>query len=185
MNEPLPVSRPPAPNWTPAVPNDPKSVGDRYGLQTRGAWLPGDVSRKQVIDSLLAVSLWRVSVSGPVLLDITYGTSAQRSLVDIEAPLVFTVPGMVQVYARPSDVDHEGVQCRVTLTPATAGGFSQCRKLATSPATLDDAAVRFTALVASTLTISGVVTVVPALSTVPLTAGALLTAGSGFQEFEA
>lgn len=185
MQDPLPVSRPPAPNWTPHVPNDPRSVGERFGIQSRAVWAPGNVAPVQVVDSLLALSLWRVSVVGAVLLDIEYGTSARRKFTDIEAPLVLTAPGMVQVYARPADPEHTGIECRVTLTPATAGSFSQCRKLATSPATLEDGAVRFFALVASTLTISGVATVVPALSTVPLTAGALLTGGSGFQEFEA
>lgn len=184
MHDPLPVSRPPAPNWTPHVPNNPDSVGERYGTQSRGAWAAGDVSRKQVVDARLAVSLWRVSVAGPVLLDVQFGTSALRQILDIEAPLILTAPGEVQIYARPRDPAHTGIECRVTLTPATAGS-SQCRKLATAPASLEEGAVRFTALIASTLTISGVVTAVAALAVVPLTAGALLTAGSGFQEFEA
>lgn len=186
--DPIPVSRPPAPDWTPRVPNNPESLGERYGTQSRGVWRTGDANRKQLIDGLLAVSLWRISVEGPVLLDIEYGTSARRKIVDIEAPMVLTVPGIVQVYARPNNPGHEGIECRVTLTPATAGSVSQCRKIAdatVAPVDLDAGAVRFVALAASTVVISGTAVAVPALSTVPLIDGSQLTSGRGFQEFEA
>lgn len=160
-----------------------------YGTQSRRRWAVGENEPQQVIDALRSVSLWRVSVFGPVLVNVEYGTAMRRVFSSLRAPLVMTIPGQAQLYAWPVNAEHDGVvECTVTLTPATAGEPAQARKIIDSggidtPFDLD--AVRFVAFVDSTLNISGVVVAVPALSSVPLVAGALLTIGRGFQEFEA
>jgi hypothetical protein len=191
MVDPIPVSRPPAPNWTPEVPNDPAQLGKRHGTQARASWRTGDSARKQVIDSVLAESLWRISIEGIgglVLIDIEYGTSARRQIRDIQSPMVLAVPGIVQIYVRPDNPGHEGMECRVTLTPATASGIAHCRKIAdagVAPVPLDDGAVRFVALSACAVEISGTAVAVPTLGTVPLIQGSILNSGRGYQEFEA
>jgi hypothetical protein len=179
----LPVVGPPAPVPTVPVGN----TGPQYGTQSFRVWAAGETDARQVIDTLKATALWRISVTGRVRVTFDYGTSQSRALIALQAPVVITIPGQCTVTAEP--LDDDGTTCVVTLTEATAGALSQARKLAdasVSAVALDDAAVRYVALTASTLTISGVTPVaVPALSVVPLVAGSSLLTGSGFQEFEA
>lgn len=192
MNQPFvpPVFRAPVPPVSPPAwetPHGSGNVGEKYGTQSRGSWATNDDQEKPIVDALRSVSLWRVSVLGPVLLRISYGTSSFREFVDIETPMVGSFPGQVTIYARPAEVDRdEPVECTVTLTPATAA-LSQIRKIHVAGGIanpFDDGAIRFTALTASTLNISGNVVAVPALSSVPLVSGATLTLGTGYQEFE-
>lgn len=162
------------------------NMGADYGIQVFGIWAPGDVVPKDLIDVTRADALWRISAFGNVTLTLGYGTTRKRSIVAMQAPLVMTVPGQLTLIATPRD--DLGTSCTVTLTEATAGAVSNARKFVARGATnvaLDDGAVRYFALTASTLTISGAAVVVPALSFVPLVAGSVLTSGSGFQEFEA
>lgn len=162
------------------------NMGPQYGTQQSATWAAGDVVPRQLVDVRKAGLLWRVSIFGPVLVTISYGTSKNRPIVDLQAPVVMTIPGQFTATATP--LTDEGAKAVVTLTEASAGALSQARKVAVRGAAdvaLDEGAVRYFALTASTLTISGVATVVPALGSVPLVAGSVLTAGSGFQEFEA
>lgn len=162
------------------------NMGEQYGIQQSAIWLAGDVTPRQLIDARKARSLWRISIFGSLFVTLAYGTSKNRSIVELLAPVVMTVPGQLTVTARP--LDDEGASAVVTLTEATAGAPSQARNFVVRGAVdvaLDDGAVRYFALTASTLTISGAAAVVPACSWVPLVAGSVLTAGSGFQEFEA
>jgi len=161
-------------------------MGAQYGIQQSALWPAGDVVPRQLVDARKADSLWRCSIFGGVLVTISYGTSKNRPIVDLLAPVVLTIPGQFTATARP--LTDEGAIAVVTLTEATAGGISQARKIVVrggADVALDDGAVRYFALTASTLTIGGVAAVVPACSSVPLVAGSVLTAGSGFQEFEA
>lgn len=163
-----------------------ENMGPDYGIQVWKKWEPGDVRPCGVIDVRRADALWRVSAFGNVLLTIGYGTKRKRAITDLQAPLVIAVPGQVIVTATPRDAN--GTTCVVTLTQATDGSLSNARKFTSrggADVALDEGAVRFFALTASTLTISGAAVVVPALDFVPLVAGAVLTSGSGFQEFEA
>ncbi len=162
-------------------------MGKSYGIHQFSVWAAGETDVRQVLDVRRAESLWRVSIFGRLLLTINYGTVHNREILQLQAPLVITFPGQLTVNAQP--LDDEGAQCVVTLTQATAGGASQARKSVDSTGgtvALDEGAVRYVALTASTLTISGITPVaVPALSTVPLVSGSVLLTGSGFQEFEA
>jgi hypothetical protein len=178
-----PVSAPPVPR---ALDGE---AGYKYGIQNRAEWAPGDNRLKAVIDAQRAVMLWRFSVFGPVLIDLTYGSAMRRVFTELAAPVVMAVPGQCQVYARPADPNHTGVVCLVTLTAATGAARAEARRAIDAGAgpalSLDIDAVRYVALTASALTISGIATAVPALSSVPLVAGSVLNTGSGFQEFEA
>lgn len=183
MHNPVPVSPPP---WMPPPQAAIGNTGPVYGTQSRHVWVAGQTDERGVIDVVKAVALWRISVFGSVLVRVTYGTQATREFAELQAPVVMTVPGQVVVSVRPRD--DEGAICTVTLTQATDGGPSHARKFADAGGVgvdLDNDAVRFVALTASTLTISGAAVVVPALSSVPLVAGSSLDTGSGFQEFEA
>jgi hypothetical protein len=172
---------------TPARPHPNQGeMGPKYGTQQFANWAPGEVDPRQVLDTMKAGALWRISVFGHVLVTVMYGTSHNRAIENLQAPVVITVPGQAIVTATPRD--SEGTTCVVTLTQATAGALSQARKFVArggADVDLDEGACRYFALTASTLTISGAATVVPALSVVPLVAGSVLTSGSGFQEFEA
>jgi hypothetical protein len=162
------------------------NMGPQYGIQQSATWAAGDVKPRQLVDVRKADALWRFSIFGAVLVTISYGTSKNRPIVALQAPVVITIPGQFTATVEP--LDDSGAQAVVTLTEATAGDASQARKVVVRGAAdvaLDEGAVRYFALTASTLTISGVATVVPACSSVPLVAGSVLTAGSGFQEFEA
>lgn len=178
-NEPVPVS------GYPAQPPPAGSVGNTgvvYGTQQRAIWAPGDTKARQVCDVIKATALWRFSAFGNVTITIDYGTRDNRKILELQAPVVITLPGQFTATATP--LDAEGAECRVTLTQATAGARSQARRLATGPETLSPDAVDFFALDACTLTISGVAVAVPALAIVPLVAGSVLNTGNGFQEFE-
>lgn len=187
--QPVPVSGPPSALASPPTFQQANAVGPEYGTQSQQEWAHGDNKEKTLIDVVKAPHLWRLSVFGPVLVTLVYGTKSTRQITQLQAPVVLEIPGQMVVTATPSDLNHSGtVVCRVTLTQAMASHRAQARKLADATAgavTLDEAAVSYTALTASTLTIAGVAGVsVAALSTVPLVAGAVLTAGKGFQEFE-
>lgn len=161
-------------------------MGAEYGIQQFKVWAPGNTVPEQVLDTRRADALWRVSAFGNVLLTLGYGTTKRRAIVDLQAPLVMTVPGQLTLTARPRD--NQGATCVVTLTEATAGSISNARKFVVrggADVALDDGALRYFALTNSTLTISGAAVVVPALAIVPLVVGSVLTGGSGFQEFEA
>ncbi len=161
------------------------NMGPQYGTQQSATWDVGDGTPRQLCDVTKAAALWRLSVFGAVRVTIAYGTSKNRDIVRLLAPVVITLPGQFTVTAEPTNTG-VGATAVVTLTQATAGALSQARKfVAGGPVALDDGAVRFVALAAASLTISGVVVAVPTLSTVPLVAGSVLTSGSGFMEFEA
>lgn len=181
LGEPLPVSRPPF-DPPPGVGN----TGYIYGTQQAAVWQPGEVDARQVCDVMKAGALWRFSAFGRVVLTVNFGTQGNRALIALAAPLVLSVPGQLTVTATP--VDDAGASCVVTLTQATAGARSIARRFIDAGAgpalALDDDAVDFFALTASTLTISGAAVVVPALAIVPLVSGSVLNTGSGFQEFE-
>lgn len=162
------------------------NTGEIYGTQQFALWAAGDVTPRQVCDALKPVALWRFSCFGRVKVTIDYGTQGTRKIFELRAPLVITIPGQFTATAEP--IDDTGADCVVTLTQATAGAQPTARRLADATAGavgLDNGAVRYWALTASTLTIAGVAVVVPALAIVPLVSGAVLNTGSGFQEFEA
>lgn len=183
MPDPLPVSGPAqreAPGWN-------GNTGVIYGTQQFAIWKPGDVGSRQVCDAMKPEALWRFSAFGPVRITIDYGTQGSRKLLSLQAPVVLTIPGQFTATATPLNGTGERV-CAVTLTQATAGARAIARNFVDAgggAVALDQGAVDYWALTASTLTISGAAVAVPALSIVPLVSGSVLNTGSGFQEFEA
>ncbi len=181
---------PPVPVSGPAQPSPggvQNSTGPIYGTQQRPVWAPGDQGARQVCDtSQKAPMLWRFSCFGRVDVVIDYGTLGTRKIFTIRAPVVLTIPGQFTATATP--INGEGTSATITLTQATGGARSIARQFVDAgggAVALNDDAVDFVALVASTLTISGVAVAVPALAAVPLVVGSTLNTGSGFQEFEA
>lgn len=183
--DPVPVAQPawPQPGNTRGVVGN---SGPQYGTQQSHVWRNGETNAVQVLDTIRAEALWRISVFGRVLVTILYGTSKARSITDLQAPVVITVPGQALVTVRPRD--DQGTSCIVTLTKATAGALANARKFIDDSAgslAFDEGAVRFYALEASSLLVAGLAVAVPAFTSVPLVAGSGLVSGSGFQEFEA
>ncbi len=149
------------------------NMGPQYGIQQSAKWAAGDVKPRQLVDVTKADALWRFSIFGAVLVTISYGSSKARAIADLMAPVVITIPGQFTATVRP--LTEEGASAVVTLTEATAGALSQARKAVVRGAVdvaLDDGAIRYFAVTASTLTISGMAAVVPACSSVPLVAAA-------------
>jgi hypothetical protein len=103
--------------------------GPVYGDQQKHKWEAGDIRTQPLVDVGAAASLWRLSVQGGLLVDITWGTSRQFKLQDLESPLVGYFPGNLFVEARPRDPEHEGLISTVTLTPTTAPGRSNLRRV--------------------------------------------------------
>jgi len=160
-----------------------QAAGPTYGEQSSQDWLVGQSDDRPVLDLPRAVFLWRVTVLGEnVLVDVEYGTKANKRIVNLATPFQLTVPGQCNVSARPLD-PQAAASVRVTATPATAGD-SSARRIVVGPAlALDPDATSFRALTASTVTIRGIAVAVPVLGVVALVAGSVLTAGSGYLEF--
>lgn len=193
MRRVLPGPVPPvaAAPWVPPPVAAANEMGPQYGIQRIASWSEGETDPKQIIDVIRAPALWRISVfGGDVLIDVHYGTQANRHLMDLRAPLVMTVPGQLSVEVRPRNTPEEGetVSCTATLTQATAGERAIARRLHVAGGVanpFEDDAVSYFALSNSNVTVGGVLVAVPALSSVPLVAGSSLVLGDGFQEFEA
>jgi len=161
-----------------------------HGIQRIGTWKAGENKPLDLIDEILAPNLWRVTAFGPenMKADLLYGTSATIRASGLALPLRVSVPGQVALICYPVSEEHETLEVRVTVTPATSGGLIELCSIVTrvgADVPLDPNAFRFTALTASTLTIRGTAVVVSALSSVRLVAGSVLTGGTGYQEFDA
>lgn len=181
-NNPRPVS--PAPWFAPHQGDG----GTPYGFQGGRTIEQGDTKAQVAIDVQQAESLWRFSITGgDLLVDVTFGTLATRSIRNLRAPVVMTVPGKLTVEVRSNDTN-AAQPYKATLTAATAGA-SQARRPVDAgggPAVpLDVDAARFTALAACTLTVGGLAVTLAASEVVPLIAPSVLLTGRGFEEFEA
>jgi hypothetical protein len=184
----------PAPGSYPqGVPNN----GKYAGIQATAVWALGEVrDNRPICSQIKAEHLWRLTVLGEnVLVDISYGTLANKRIIGLRTPVRITVPGSLDVYARA--VIQNGIlvpaHVEVTCTPVTSGGGdAQCRQYvgniaATTP--LDPDACRFVALEASTLRVgpadgTSITVTLAALQAVSLIAGSALLTGGGFVEFE-
>jgi hypothetical protein len=136
-----------------------------------------------------APSLWRLTLHGEnVYFRISWGTSANHVIDNVQPPSRFSVPGSCDVYARPID-SQLPAHAECTLTPATSGSAAELRsRLVGNALPIPAEAVRFVALQASVVRVgpaalSTVVNLI-ALQSVLLVAGSLLTSGGGFLEYE-
>ncbi len=184
MQQGIPGSAPPARDAYGS--ND---LGPQVGTQSSQVWQPHDPpDSRPVLSVMRAPHLWRVTALGTnVKLLISYGTSANKRLVDILTPCRITLPGSVDIYAQPAVIGELGnaADVKVTLTPVTSGCCeSECRKVVRFGDVLDVDAVRFVALENSGVTINGIAVALTTLQSVSLIAGSVLTSGAGFLEFE-
>ena len=166
------------------------NLGPQAGHQAKQSWRAGETDERPLLSVMRAPQLWRITLHGEnVKFRVSFGTSSNIVIQDIQAPARFVVAGACDIYAKPASFYEEptAAHAEVTCTPATSGASANMRALA-GPGALDPNGARFVALVAS------VVGVGPGLTTqnvnlnptesVPLTAGSTLVSGVGFLEFE-
>ena len=186
----IPGSAPPA-----SVYPSSGQLGAQAGIQAKASWAAGETDERQLLSCMRAPHLWRVTLHGEnILWRVSWGTSSNLVVINVQAPARFVVPGSCDVYAKPASFYEQPVaaHAEVTCTPTTSGTEAFMRALVSTPIgppiALDPLAARFVALVAS------VVAVGPGLTaqnvnllpneSVPITAGSILVTGIGFQEFE-
>lgn len=177
----------PAP-WSGAP--DPDNRGPQYGQQARWTWGVSETGPVQVLaGAMRADSLWRVTVRGKsIKCDIQYGTSSQRRINGLLAPLVIFVPGAFDLYVGPEGINGQDAEAIVSVTPVSNSGIACARRIvAGGPFALNPDAKSYFALTDSVVSIHGgtAVVPVPALSSIPLVAGSSLTSGTGYEEYEA
>jgi hypothetical protein len=180
----------PAPGSYPSgVPNN----GPAAATQAKQSWLATESDDRPVLSCTKhGLMPWRVTVLGEnVTVDISYGTSSNIIMRGLLTPIRVTLPGSVDVYARPRT--HEislPAHVEVTCIPVTSGCCdSECRKVVSGNAVnLDPLAVRFVALEASVVRVGPADTAISVtlatLQEVSLVAGSALTSGGGFLEYE-
>lgn len=160
------------------------NMGEVYGEQSSREIAIGDTNEHQCVDLVRAEFLWRVSVFGPVLARLVYGTLQTREIRDLRTPLVMGVPGQCAIYVRALNPE-AGARYSVTATKATGGARSVARRPLSGPnADFHPDAAFYTAITASSVTTGGLTATVPANITIPVVAGAVLVSGTGFEEFE-
>lgn len=181
----LPAS--PAP-WSPGFNTDNK--GPKFGQQARWVWGVGEFEPvQQLAGADRANSMWRVTVRGhQIKMNLVYGTSANRNLMGLLAPLILYIPGAFDLYAQPEGVQGKTAEAIVTVTQVSNAGVACARRIVSGGPglVLHEDAIRYVALADSVVSIHGgtVVVPVPALSSVALVAGSTLTSGTGYEEFE-
>lgn len=176
-----------AANWEPEQGSD----GPLYGQQGIARWVAADPAPEPrvVADATRAESLWLLRVTGPVLINLVWGTCSSQRLTGLEAPARFTVPGNVQVSLAPKAAAPLAAEVIGQVSLTAVGGATDAvnlRAFQTSPGAgtpIPDAAQYFFALTACALTINGVAVAVAALTRVPLVSGSTHDAGSGYLEF--
>lgn len=172
------------PPWAivPTSPYNPETLG----LQARQEWNAGETDERPVVDAQLNESgAWRVSVVGDLVLSATWGSRANKFLVNMDAPCMAVFPGQVTITARPRTSG--GATCLTTLAPAWTGYLTDFRRLTVhpggGPVPLEEIWSHYQALTASVVDVRGTNVNVPALSRLPLISGSSLVSGAGYLEY--
>jgi len=188
-----PMARGPWPDGTPAspapalpYPQPSNEIGEAYGIQCKHTWKPGKVERFPVFDQIRAKNLWRMVLYGSpaVRVDIGFGSKATFNFLGLSLPLRCTVPGQLSVECYLTEAQDAEQMVGGTLTPATSGGLIELRRLVTGTVALDERAMQYFALTASSVNVRGTVVAVPALSSLPLLSGSTLVSGTGYEELD-
>lgn len=166
------------------------ALGPQAGVQAKQVWTNTERDSRPIASMMRAPNLWRLCVYGEnVLVELSWGTSAQKKLTGLQTPIRITVPGSLDVYAQPVLGQDEAASCQVSITPVSSGtSDSDCRKLVTDAGSFEVDASRFVALEASVVRVgplsNSIVVTLAALQSVSLVAGSALTSGGGYLEFE-
>lgn len=105
------------------------NYGRVFGTQTVEHWDPGVSDRRPILDMVRSESLWRVSVTGDVVIYARWGTSGTHELT-LHTPIDCTFPGFASLDVAPRDEAHEGtVQALVSATPVWGAGHEVMRSL--------------------------------------------------------
>jgi hypothetical protein len=167
-------------------------LGPQAGIQAKQFWPVTERDERQILSCLRAPHLWRVTLHGEnVVFRVSFGTSSNIVIAELQAPSRFWVAGSCDVYAQPFAFYEEPqtAHAEVTCTPATSGGSAIMRQRSRiAPFAFDPNAARFVALDASVVSVGpGLQSVNVNLNpteSVPLTAGSSLVSGAGYLEFE-
>lgn len=167
-------------------------LGPQAGTQAKQRWTVAERDERQLLSAMRAPCLWRVTLHGEnVVFRVSFGTSSNIVIANIQAPARFWVAGSCDVYAQPFAFYEEPQEAHaeVTCTPATSGGSAIMRQRTNiAPFAFDPNAARFVALSASVVSVGPGLTSVNVnlnpTESVPLTAGSSLVSGAGYLEFE-
>ncbi len=152
------------------------------GQQQAAAWAVGKDDRKPLVTAEPAAALWRVSIFGDVLIDVTWGTVSTFNISGALAPMVATFPGRVSVTAVPRD-SSTPTRAMCTLTPASSGQLPVFKALQTTAGPFPDFTWRVTAIDDVILDIFGTAVALAAGESFPVCDGCELTSGQIFTEF--
>ncbi len=186
MQQGLPGSAPPS-----TVYPGGSALGPQAGIQSKERWSAAESDDRPLLTAQRAPHLWRITLHGEnVRFRVSWGTSANIVVSDVIPPARFVVPGAVDVYARPLELETPlPAHAEVTLTPATSGTDAIMRSLMFgNNLALDPNAVRFVALAATVVQVgsggSAFNVNLNVNESVLLVSGSTLTSGGGYQEFE-
>lgn len=167
----------------PAFGGGQSSNADSYGFQSKETWEPGNTDERPVLSCMAHdAGAWRVTIVGDLIVKAIWGSLGTRNLVQMDAPVIATFPGKVDIFVRPRTGD--GASALVTVAPAYSGEQRDFRRLVAGPnlpIPADFAVYR--ALTASVVDVRGTAVAVAALATLPLVSGSVLTSGTGYLEF--
>lgn len=156
--------------------------GNPYGAQQSETWLANDQSPRPLLDLQPNGELWRIHVTGDLLVEIVWGTSSSRK-IQVDAPVIADLPGNVTVTATPRLTT--GTTGKVSATQVSGAGPQVLRRFVGTPgATLPEDAESYIAATASVVTIRAIAVNLAAGESVPLVPGSVHTSGQGFIQFQ-
>lgn len=166
------------------------NLGPQAGHQAKQSWAVGEFDERPLLSVMRAPQLWRITLHGEnIKFRVSFGTSSNIIIKDIQAPARFVVAGACDIYAKPDSFYEEPTtaHAELTCTPATAGASAIMRSLV-GVGRLDPNGARYVALLASVVSVGPGLTAqnvnLNPTESVPLTAGSTLVSGVGFLEFE-
>lgn len=167
----------------PAFGGGQSSNADSFGFQSRESWDVGKIDERPILSCMAhpVGGSWRVTIVGDLKVKAIWGSLGTRNLVEMDAPVIATFPGKVDIFVCPRT--DQGATALVTVAPAWSGEQRDFRRLVTTPQNIPDDFAIYRALTASVVTVRGIAVNVPALATLPLVSGSVLTSGTGYLEF--
>lgn len=162
--------------------------GETFGFQMRETWPPGVADRRPLLDTVRAESLWRVTVTGDVVIYARWGTSGTHEL-EVHTPIDVTFPGFAGIEVAPRVEQHEDtVEALVSATPVWGGAKEVMRSMVDAVGGARDLApeaywLRAIHAGGANVLIRGILVVVPFLGEVELLYPSSLQTGIAIVEY--
>ena len=162
--------------------------GQTFGTQTVETWVPGAADRRPLLDMVRAESLWRVSVTGDVVVYARWGTSGTHEL-ELHTPIDATFPGFASLEVAPRVEQHEdAVSALVSATPVWGGAKEVMRRMVDAVGTAQDLApeacwLRAIHPAGANVLLRGILVVLPFLGEVELLYPSSLQTGIAIVEY--